>query len=458
MAMTDHSTIRYRAGVLATGLACCYFSLFTVTGSLSAQESESDQEPVADAGQAELSAARYIEAIFAREQEYGAFDPELGELLLGLGVLYKNRGDYAEAAEALDRALHIKKVNEGLESMTQIPILNALIETNTAAQNWDELDVNYQTLLWIHQRRLESDDPSILPVIDLVGRWKLAAFNNRLLDERPFDTLQDLSELYKTTIGTLEKIYGETDQRLLIPLKGLAISQYEYVNYMMTLPVDEFGSATERPNISHRICSNMVVNGVLQYVCRDELVPNPRYLAGKQDMKNNLVATNLRVVRDTLVRIKEIYETNKPPPMEDYVLSLLDLGDWYFLNAQRGNALNYYGQAHQVLLDNQADEITMQKFFGKPVLIPALGRNTNDESREQEKLRSGLYVRLAFEVYMDGNARQVEVIEESDPKNYRARKNAREYIKNSLFRPQLVDGKPVTTAHTELVVSGNILK
>ena len=401
--------------------------------------------------------AEYQRQIAERERDYGVFDPELGELLLGLGLFYKNQGDYSEAADALDRALHIRKVTEGLESMNQVPVLQALIETNSAGQSWDELDKNYHTLLWIHQRRLESGNPDILPLIDLVGRWKLAAYNNNLLSAPPGKTLYDLADIYKTTIRTIESLYGDTDHRLLIPLRGLAISQYEIVNNGYSIPVHEYQS-TEPRLVSRIVCRTETdATGRRRQVCESETVHNPNYIIGKQRVKDRLMQLNLDMVKDTLIRVKEVYENDDTLTVEGMAKSLLDLGDWYMINGQHRAARSHYEQAFNVLQDNQADAETMDYFFGKPVKIPALDRALPDSAPDTGKPVPAAFVKLAFQVYQDGRPGSIKVIDQSEPDNYKARKNASNYVRDSLFRPQLVAGKPVR-GEAELTISGKVLE
>src|SRR3990172_3466917 len=131
------------------------------------------------------SILQYLNIIAEQEKLHGAYDPQLSEQLLGLGLLYQNLEQYEEADKALSRALHIRKVNDGLQSMTQVPVLEALLKANTAARNWDELDENYHLLLWVHQRNLDPGDPEMLTIYNRVGSWLNSAYANRLLDKDP---------------------------------------------------------------------------------------------------------------------------------------------------------------------------------------------------------------------------------------------------------------------------------
>jgi len=87
-----------------------------------------------------------------------------------------------------------------------------------------------------------------------------------------------------------------------------------------------------------------------------------------------------------------------------------------------------------------------------------LRKNLKNQEDITEETVERPFVKLSFYVSKYGKARKIKVIDESDPENYRARKNARELIKSSIFRPRFEDGKPVTTEKMELLFSGNILE
>ena len=157
------------------------------------------------------SAAEYEREIQAREAEHGVYDPATGEYLLSVGLVYQNAGRHEEAVDAFARALQIKRVNEGLQSAGQLLILEQLIKSNIAKAAWEEVDRNYQQLLWIHKRNYEPGDPRLLPVVDTVGRWKLKAYKENLLDSSAVRIIGESEKLFQDTIDILERQYGAND-------------------------------------------------------------------------------------------------------------------------------------------------------------------------------------------------------------------------------------------------------
>lgn len=415
---------------------------------------------IVDSGNSQLD--RYIKQyqalITGQEKQHGAMDPQLGEDLLGLGLLYKNHGLYDKAGKVLNQALQIKRVNDGIQNMDQIPILKALIEVNTAAKNWDELNRNYQLLLWVNQRNLKSGDPAILPVIDMVGRWKLMAYTNGLLSEDPARTLSDIINLYQSTINILEELHGKNDPRLIIPLKGLAIARYQLAVQTRNTPLREFDSAFRRTQLSQQCVPYVDPRGFVQMVCGMVETPNLNYYTSKQVTKDQQVAMQMNSVRSSLTRIVKITSANPKLSPYERANALVDLGDWFFIDNMEDRAMENYKKAYQILKNEKDNKSDLDKLFGRPMIIPFATLRNNYHNVKNKQVLTKPYVKLTFSVTADGKARNIQIVEASDPRNYTIRNAARENIRSAVFRPRFLNGKPVATKKTELVLSGKTLE
>lgn len=440
-------------------LICLLVPAYPAFASESAPDANDPSHPVNAASSKENQyIQQYLDQIDEQEKLHGAMDPQLGEQYLGLGLLYKNHGQYKKAIDVLNRSLQIKRVNNGIQNMDQVPILKALISANAAAKNWDELDRNYHLLLWVYQRNLKPGDPELLPVIDAVGNWKLFAYKNALLKESPIATLYDLVDMYQSTVNLMTKLYGENDPRLIRPLKGLCIARYQMISQIENTPLNEFQGFERRTRMETK-CYQILdpLTGRFETVCGPIEVPNPNYYVSKQNVKNQKVSVEMYSIRNNLSRIVKIASANPSLPLLERADALINMGDWYFINDKKITALKNYKQAYQLLNSEAGNAELIEKLFGKPVRIP-FGKIASSDAGKDGKEISTPFVRLSFGVTVDGRARNIKIIEESKPKNYRIRKAARDSIRDAVFRPRLVDGKPVATAEMELVISGSNLQ
>jgi tetratricopeptide (TPR) repeat protein len=118
-----------------------------------------------------------LQTVRELEAEYGAYDQRVGEQLLGLGVAYTGAGQHPEAIDALRRALQINRINEGLYSLNQLPIIDLIMENQRATRRWRDLADSYDLLAWVCRRNYAPDDPRLLPILKRLRAWHINAYN-----------------------------------------------------------------------------------------------------------------------------------------------------------------------------------------------------------------------------------------------------------------------------------------
>ncbi|MBI2994613.1 MAG: hypothetical protein HYY48_10620 [Gammaproteobacteria bacterium] len=394
-----------------------------------------------------------LEAIREREREGGPYDSQLGEQLSSLGLAYQRNGEHAQAVQTLNRTLQIKRVNEGLQSMGQLSTLESIIENNIAVKDWEELDRNYQLLLWLHRRNFESDDQRLLPIIDKMGRWKLQAYRDKLLEQNPDVTLREAEDLYRQTIKLLEKQYGKTDARLIDPLYGNASTEYEIMRETMKKPLDSFRSASRAPlfnTISYQQVCARTRQGV---ICR--VIPvvtgggNLGALASEQNSKDMQIHYSLQKAKRSLSQIVDIFEANPNLPRRSYGLALVHLGDWYMFHRQPGAANDHYKKAYAALVESGTSKEDIDNLFGKPAGVPSLQLPLPDVEKKLSEERQ--YVEVAFDVSKTGRVTNIEVMADPDDSSG-IRRKVRKMLTESRFRPRLENGEPVDTVGLKIRV------
>ena len=395
------------------------------------------------------SIADYEQEIQAREAEYGVYDPATGEYLLSVGLVYQNAGRHQEAADAFNRALQIKRVNEGLQSTGQLLILEQLIKSNIARANWEEVDRNYQQLLWIHKRNYEPGDPRLLPVVDTVGRWKLKAYKENLLDSSAIRIIGESEKLFKDTINILERQYGENDPRLINPLYGRALTNYQYAIEVANTPQDEFRGAGS-PTRTQVICRTVpTANGGARRICNTIRVPDPSYYASQSSNKDFALGQRLVSVGKALQHIILIHEANPDLPEDSHARALVHLGDWNLLRGKKTTAYKNYKAAYELLVDSDEYQEVIDELFGKPQNLPALRLPLPeiDQKLEEDKTTSVL---ASFDVSRSGRAKNVQIIESEPPDATSARRKAKKTIRGRLYRPRFEKGEPVDTVGNKI--------
>lgn len=403
----------------------------------------------ADSPEPPRSIAEYEQEIQAREMEHGVYDPATAEYLLSVGLVYQDAERHEEAADAFARALQIKRVNEGLHSTGQLLILEQLIKSNIARADWEEVDHNYRQLLWIHKRNYEPGDPRLLPVVDTVGRWKLKAYKENLLDSSALRVIGESEKLFQDTIDILERQYGANDPKLINPLYGKALTNYQYAIEVSNTPQDEF-HGTGSPTRTQVICRTVpTANGGARRICNAIRVPDPGYYASQSSNKDFALGQRIIAVGKALRQIVQIHEANPDLPLDSHARALVHLGDWNLLRSKKTTAYKHYKAAYRLLADSGEHQEAIDELFGKPHNLPALRLPLPeiDKKLEQEKSTSVL---ASFDVSSSGRAKNVRIIESEPAHATSARRKARKTIRGRLYRPRFEKGEPVATVGNKI--------
>jgi hypothetical protein len=116
---------------------------------------------------------QYLDKISEIGMTRGPHDAAIAENLISLSKIYKGKGNHIKRLEVLKQALHIHRLNNGLESRGQLLIVEEIISTNNALEDWMALDENYEYLYWVNRRVHGTNSLDLLPTLNRVMEWKL---------------------------------------------------------------------------------------------------------------------------------------------------------------------------------------------------------------------------------------------------------------------------------------------
>ena len=359
------------------------------------------------------SREEFLSAIDSIEGDAGAYDEQLSQHLLGLGLNYQELGEHDQAIESFKRAIHVSRINEGLYNLNQVPILERLIESHVARGEWEEANDRHHYFYWLHRRNYGEGDPRMLPVIDKLSAWHLRAYALDI-NSGLFEHLINAHNLFKLAVNIIDNNYGTNDLRLIEALRGLTISNYYLANYQ---------GASDR---GFQITSNTTVSQSAEERARLEQYKLNSYRSGKQ----------------AISRMVDIYSNNPESPPAASVKAKIELGDWYQMFSKYHSAVEAYQEAYNSLRDQDASSQTIERLFGKPVALPNLPL-VDTQLPEDEEPPSHVLVR--FDVTTYGRARNVEIVEANPPDKVRIRSRVRKSLKVMKFRPRFDNGEPVQT-------------
>ncbi|WIO74774.1 hypothetical protein QP938_02385 [Porticoccaceae bacterium LTM1] len=374
--------------------------------------------PTIGADNSDASTAQsYIDAIEARQAELGAYDPGLTELYQGLAHQYQEQGHHSEAINALQRAMHINRVEYGPYSILQEPMLREMIPSLTAQGAIDKLAFNYHLLVGIYRKHYGQFDAKLLTVLNEASQWHRSQLRQTTFDitNSHIGQMCELSEEAEKIAKLLPD--NNTEERI-IPLQLQAECHY----YNRLYEEDRWHSrAMSYSAFDDRQKQNQR---------REELRRHERELY-------NLYQMGLA----KLERVYQITVNDNSSPAHQ-AQAQIAIADWHLIHDRVQSANDAY-RLLWLRLDNNPD--LQQELFGRAVLLPNFIADT--PPADANRLA---HVRL--NISERGKPSRIRVLETLPEQDKQTAKEAQRLIRNSLFRPHYKNGRPEELAEVDVTL------
>ena len=143
--------------------------------------------------------ASYYSTLQSYETE-GPYHQNSSEVLYSLGLELQKGGQHGKALKALRRAMHINRVNDGLNSYSQAPMLRSIINSQKSMVRIEPVTNSYNQLLRLHIATYGRHDPRIGPLLNELGLWHLDAYQ---FDESE-NRIDHLTSAYSLIMSALQ--------------------------------------------------------------------------------------------------------------------------------------------------------------------------------------------------------------------------------------------------------------
>ena len=356
------------------------------------------------------------------EIEGGAWSMQIAQELTSLGDLLQAQGDHQQAIEIYDRAVHINRVNDGLFSTAQVPLIERIVNGHVALGQWQAADDRKQYAFYVQSRAFSIDDPRMIDVFDNLARWNIASFY-RGIDENPGPRLLQTYLLFRTATESVVAHFGTQDPRYLTFLRKEAGAADMLNRY--TLPGENIGT---RMNPELRLTSEFI---------GESTRPRGRNNEGQR----------------ALQRIVDYYSDPELPANSETLLAramaVAELADWYLIADRRQAAMRTYEEAYNLLASTENSEELLQQVFGEVVFIPTY---SNFDAQRMEAYGVGPdsgarmgYVDIAFDVNQYGRLNNFEILDLVPAELSRADIQVLNSIRSTLVRPKVKEGRTVSS-------------
>lgn len=351
----------------------------------------------------------YRNAIEAIETDHGAYGPGLSEQILGLCQTLQNQGKHREAVDLLKRGVHLARINDGLYSPQQLPLLQAEIASHIALGQYAEADERQHYMYRVQVRSMEQGELRAQALMQQ-AQWQYNAYHLRL-GQAGFTRLMSMWDLYRLALNDIIDREGDSSPDLLPPLEGMLRAQYLIADYD---PEDEYASSDDLG-------------------ARQQLGRFNAYRAQSYDKGSAVILAMYDIEQKQEQAEEQGLATAK---------ALTMLGDWRLWHEERKEAMEAYLEAIEELEKRDDAQVQMERFFGAPVALPNLDGVRPLAEVENPEIGDIL---LEFGVTERGRVVDLERIDDNEDVN-RARANSvMRQLRKTRFRPRLEAGEPVET-------------
>jgi hypothetical protein len=353
--------------------------------------------------------ADYQQQLNLLEGQGGPYADTLAEPLASLARLHWQGGDVESAQKAYQRALHVVRINEGLYSERQVPILKELFDLYRMTGDMATLDARYDYYFRLYGSGQPPYSPVRLGAALEYLRWQREALRLELdkSDTQRLLALYDLNEeiLHGAAVSA-DVDLGAYQELVLSQLRNLYLLEDRYE------PRDDALNAANA-----RVTSAW---------------------ADGQDFGGHRLDA---IQRTALARgrklLEELIARTPPDQIEALAASYLELADWNQWNDRRSEALAAYGQV-VTLLQGAGEADLLLQWLGQSVELPANGAFW--QPRFLAEGEEPIVVQARYDVSAGGRADNIEataMASENESKASRLRRK----LAQTRFRPRIVNGE-----------------
>jgi hypothetical protein len=352
--------------------------------------------------------------ILAAQYRNGPYDPGLSETLQDAGNYFYNHGDITSAIDHWRRAVHLTRVNDGLNTRLQLPLLERLLETYLKVGDYAAADRIQSYLYHLRRRHSQPGDEARVEAYVAWVDWQREQWLRAPTPAKPKPLLELHRELSLASRDEAEAPLSAAQMEPLI---------YAYVELLYVVRDTDFGLDIET---DMRVSSST----------------DPFTDAGEINLEQARMLQD-SAYRRGVSRLKRL--VRKMGSEGDRVgkaRAHLALGDWYTWYDRAFQAAENY-RASWNLLSKAVEPGLQQAWFGQPVALPDSDALSTGPATA-EVFRQSAVVVVQFTVTERGEVRDIET-SAGDPRHANSAYRLGRMLSDSRFRPRLEAGEPVRT-------------
>jgi hypothetical protein len=346
------------------------------------------------------------------EQDLGRFrSADLIEPLKTLALRHQEDGSHAVAAALIERALEVIRVNYGLHSLEQAPVILQSIDIEQARDNHGEVWALEQVLLNLARRH--PHDLATVTVLREIADRRMDSLQRYIagdyLPEIVIGCYYQYRRLSVVHEGCTSGSKGVAARNLLLDARKY------YEDAIAVFRHHELYSSDELRELEMKLIR-------INYFYGDGGSPLSRYEHGKDSFR------------------RLIHYDVESSALLSQIDSLVQLADWELMHSNNALALNGYRHAYELLAREDVPRESIEQLFSPktPTVLPAFLPNPLVSVQTPQ---STGFVDAAFAINRYGKSRHIEILDTTSNASKTARRRLTRLISLSRFRPRTQDGR-----------------
>ncbi len=337
-----------------------------------------------------------LDSIAQEETQNGPFSRNLIDLLTSLGLAYQEHDRHELALAMFDRALFVKRFNDGLFSLDQAALVERLIDSEIAIGQVTSAATLQERLVELARRN--PADPRAASIFRDAAERQVGQYERYLRGEIPPELTINGTGPQGRAAASVSQARRHYNAAIFALVRNLPEHQTELAELEEGLTRTYFLEASTRRRAYQGPGDPLYGLGLVSYVRRVE------------------------------------YTRAGSPSAVDYARALVELADWSLLFSRNGTAVKRYAEAHALLVANGVPAASIELLFpaDTPVSLPTFAPTPFEGA---VGAGSTGYVDVDFEVGKYGQPRDVTIVAMTGDAAAFASKDLAVAIHRGRFRP-----------------------
>lgn len=173
---------------------------------------------------AQSSGADAVVDAIAENKSFNVYQADSLDPLIDLGLLLQEQDNHEEAIGYFKQARQASRIQNGLFDETQVLLTEAIIESELALKNWEEVDQHFQHMEYLYHKLYDLEDPRLEAGLGKVTRWLSFSLSANPVGDR-IDQLHRANRLYKLRLRIAEQTLEPDHPKVAFLLENIAICE-----------------------------------------------------------------------------------------------------------------------------------------------------------------------------------------------------------------------------------------